>query len=207
MFDISSNSKQFQRSLSDAAQNQFPFALALTINDTLADVKLNREKDLERKLDNPTPFTRRGMYMVRATKRKLSGEVGFKNIQAKYLLLNVTGGTRIPRSRAILVPRAIRLNKYGNMPKGSVGRNLARSDTFVASKNNPRTKHLAPGIYKRGKKRRGKAAAGPTMLVSFEDKARYKKRYDFQRPAHKTASGVFPRHMARNLKKAMASRR
>lgn len=204
MFDISDNIDEFERSLSDTAQKQMPFALMLTINDTLKDVKGNREDDLDKRFKNPTPFTKRGIYIKRATKRRLSGEVAFKKIQAEYLELQVKGGIRKPKRKAIVVPKAIRLNKYGNMPRGSLARNISKSDTFVVNRGDKRSRSLAPGVYKRSKRKRGGKLK---MLATFENQVAYKKRYDFVGPAHKTASGVLPKHMFKNIKRSVKTAR
>lgn len=223
MFSIEWNAKAWERELSDVANRQLPFAMMLTINDALKDIETNTIKALDRKFDRPTPFTKRGVYVKRATKRRLIGEVGFKPIQAKYLGLNITGGIRLPKRNAIIMPVAQRVNKYGNLPRGSVKRAGARKDTFKASRNDPRTRHLAPGIYMRGNagKRRGggygtkgnnyqgkgKARSTISMLVSFKDRAAYRKRYDFVGGAAKTADNVLPRHFVRNMRRSMATAR
>jgi len=204
MFKVEWNGGQFERGLSDVANRQLPFALMLTINDATDDIKANTLKTLEKKFDRPTPFTKRGVYTRRASKRRLIGEVGFKKIQAEYLMLNITGGIRLPKRNAILMPVAQRKNKYGNLPRGSVKRAVARRDTFVASKNDPRTRHLQPGIYKRKSKSR-RRAAGAVLLVSFRDRAKYRKRYDFHDAAEKTALVVLPRHFVKNMRRAMAT--
>jgi len=194
MLNISSNLKEFERSLSDAAQKQLPYAVLLTINDTIMDVKKNREKDLERKLDRPTPFTKRGFYVRRATKRRWEAETGLKRVQAEYLKLNITGGSRKPKRRAIVVPKGTRLNKYGNMPKGSLRRILGRSNTFSGKVAG------IGGVWQRTRK-------GVKLLARYEDRASYRPRYALQEPAEKTARGVLPKHLQRNLKKAWAARR
>lgn len=204
MFSMEWNAKAWERELSDVANRQLPFAMMLTINDALGDIEANTIKALDRKFDNPTPFTKKGVYVKRATKRRLIGEVGFKPIQAKYLGLNITGGVRLPKRNAIIMPVAQRVNKYGNLPRGSVKRAGARKDTFKASRNDPRTRHLKPGIYKRGK---GKARSTPSMLVSFKDRAAYRKRYDFAGGATKAADNVLPRHFVKNLRRALATAR
>lgn len=198
MLDITSNRRAFERSLSDVAQKQLPFALSLAINDTLKDVKKNEEKRMRRVFDRPTPFTQRGLYLRRANKRTLSGEVGVKDIQAEYLKLQATGGTRRPKRRAIVVPVGQRLNKYGNMPKGALGRALAKPTTFVASRG--KVKHLPPGIYQRKKR-------GVRMLAAFEDSASYEARWRMRVSARKTARARLPVYLSRRLRQAIATAR
>jgi len=161
MVTMSVDLRTFRRSLDEIGRKQMPFATALALNDTAEDVEEAWELELEEKLDRPTPFTKRGIYKRRATKSRLTAEVGFKTIQAGYLKYQMQGGVRRPKGRALLVPAKTRLNKYGNMPKGSVARTIRKPGHFVASSRDSRTKHLKPGVYKRGKTSRRRASASP----------------------------------------------
>ncbi len=207
----------FRRSMSGIARRQVPFAMAQALNDTAKDVEDDWKRELTHKLDSPTPFTKRGIYIRRATKRLTVAEIGFKDIQARYLKLQMTGGIRLPKRRALLVPAGIRLNKYGNMPRSSVARTSARPDTFVASSSSPKTRHLKPGIYKRpkrgayrkggsGSKNRG-ADRGPTLLVSFKGKAKYRRRLQMRAAAERTVRRTYPRHFATRFRAAMLTAR
>lgn len=202
MFRTSDNFDQFQRGLSDLGQRQLPFALAMALNDTAADVAVTEERNIKRSFDRPTPFTQKAIYRTRASKSRPVAEVGVKRRQAEYLGLQVTGGTRRPKGRALVVPTGIRLNRYGNMPKTAVSRLLAREDTVVVRKGDRKTKHLRPGIYKR-KRRTKRGGGGLQMQVAFEGRAHYSKRFEFQAPAMKTARAVMPRHLVKRLKAAI----
>ena len=135
-----------------------PFAAALGINDALTLVRAKSPSVLERDLDRPTPFTKRGIFVQRASKGKLFGVVGFKDVQAGYLKLQVEGGERTPKGRALIVPVGQRLNKYGNIPRGAVARSVANSNVFAG-----KIKGRA-GIYRRNRSGRVK------LLVAFEDR-------------------------------------
>lgn len=182
-------------------KQQIPFALSQAMNDSGRDVKVAEEKELDRKLDAPTPFTKRGVYHLRASKRKLVTEIGFKRIQAEYLRLQIRGGIRRPRSKALPVPVGARRNKYGNMPRGYLKRELAKPTVFATSAGNRRSKHLAPGIYRRRKR------GGPKLLVSFEAQAKYKPRLEFRKVAHRAFRKRFKQHFRRRLQHAMATAR
>ncbi|WP_243612940.1 hypothetical protein [Shimia aestuarii] len=223
MISFQDNIDEFERSLTDFAARQLPFAVAQALNDTAEDVDKVWQEEIERQLDRPTPFSKRGTRRIRATKRRQVATVTLKTIQAEYLKIQVRGGVRRPARRAILVPVGQRKNKYGNMPKGAVQRLLAKPDVFVASKGSKATRHLAPGIYKRprrsayrtksvfakgkvGNKNVGKLK-GPQLLVSFEDKARYQKRLVLDKRSASTARDVFPAHFSRRFKAALATAR
>lgn len=107
-FEIRRNTKEFERSLSDLAKRQLPFALSVAINDTLREVLRNTIKRMRRNLDRPTPFTLRAFALRRANKRTLRGVVFAKDVQAGYLKYAEDGGTRTPRGRVLLQPKAAR---------------------------------------------------------------------------------------------------
>ncbi len=197
---ITSNAKQFQRGLNNAARKQVPFAMSLAINDVLTEIKRNWEKALRRRLDNPTPFTMKAFAIKRATKRNLRGVVFAKAIQAEYLSWQEDGGTRQPKRRAILVPVGQRVNKYGNMPRGAVGRALARPKVFSGK---PKGRN-APGIYQRSGTKKNPALK---LLVSYERRARYKPRLHLIAGAAKTATARLPQALLKAMRRAMKSAR
>tara|TARA_R110002020_G_scaffold474099_2_gene704512 strand:- start:14545 stop:15165 length:621 start_codon:yes stop_codon:yes gene_type:complete len=202
--DFSVDFKQLERALSDVMQRQLPFAMMLALNDTAADVKDAEERDLEKTFDRPTPFTKRGVYVKRASKSTLTATVGMKPVQAQYLKLHASGGIRLPKRRALVIGAGLRRNKYGNLPKGAMKRAEAKGDTFVAGKRGGGSQ-LAPGLYQRGKGARGRGKI--KLLVSFEPRAQYKKRLEFQPVALRRARGVYEAHLVRRLKQSQATAR
>jgi hypothetical protein len=207
MLYIGDNLREFERALSDAMLDQLPFALARALNDTGQDVADAWRAGLNYRLDRPTPFTLRAPYIARrASKRSPTVVPAFRQIQGEYLRLQITGGTRRPTGSALVVPVAARLNQYGNMPRGYVRRLLASGGAFVASRDDPRTAHLAPGIYRRGRRTRAGQSA-PQLLVAFEDRAEYSVRFDFAGIAERRALSSFPGHLSRRLQEAWGTRR
>jgi hypothetical protein len=206
MFSIRADFDRAERMLSDIGRKQLPFASAMALNDTAGDVKGAEEQSIGRTFDRPTPFTQRGVYVRRASKSRLYAEVGVKRVQAGYLRRQVTGGVRTPEGAALLVPVSARLNKYGNLPKTALKRARSRTDVFVASRSAEETRHLPPGVYQRGRKRRGKQG-GPKLLVAFEDRASYTPRWNFQDLAMRRARDRFRRHFLARFRQAMASAR
>ena len=152
MFNMSVDTRAIERRLNSVAAKQLPFAVSQGINDVAGQIRDAEPAGLERDLDRPTPNTKRGLFVSRASKRKLTAVVGFKRGQAGYLALQASGGTRKPKGRAIVVPVGQRLNKYGNMPRGSLRRALAKPNVFSGT-----VKGVA-GVWqrpKRGVRRRG----------------------------------------------------
>lgn len=202
MFDITADFAELERALTDIPRKQLPFAMARAINDAAADVKLAEERQLERMLDRPTPFTKRGIYVRRANKAGLTAEVGVKPVQRRYLDLQARGGVRRPKRRALVIGVGLRRNKYGNIAKGAVRRAEGGGRTFVVRPSSKSS--LPPGVYRRtGRGGRG----GLKMLAAFEPSARYSARLPYQATAFRTAKAVIEGHLNRRIKEAIATAR
>lgn len=176
---VRSNVRTWERKMTAIQRRQVPFATAKALTDTAGDVKKNFPRTMARRLDRPTPFTMRGMFVARATKARLIASVGFKPIQSGYLDKPERGGTRRPKGRAIVLPAAQKVNRYGNLPKGAVRRLLARADTFSGEVRG------VAGIWQRRK-------GGLTLLVAYARQASYRPQLGFHASARKTILARFP---------------
>lgn len=174
-------------------ERQIPFFTAVALTKTAADVRDAEQTGVAKHFDRPTPFTRKPFFIQRATKRNLVARVGIKTIQQRYLKYGIEGGTLKPKGKALIQPAKARLNKYGNLPKGSVARSSAKPKTFTTKRSDPTSKHLSPGIYQR--MARGKLK----KLVSFVDQQAYKPRYPFG----KAAETAVKRHFGNHFKRAV----
>lgn len=201
VISVSHNFDAAERMLSDFGRTQLPFATALALNDTAADVSDAVGMEMRATLDRPTPFTLRGFYTRRASKGRLTAEVGAKDVQAGYLRFAFGGGVRRPERAALLVPVAARLNSYGNLPRRAVARLVARGDVFATSRGDPKTRHLRPGIYRRPQGGRG----GPQLLIAFEDSADYRQLLDLVKIAGPVVSREFEGHLLDRLRRVLAS--
>jgi hypothetical protein len=197
MFKTEVNTAALDRALSDAARNQLPFATARALTTTgrgAAEVEKSRMSTL---LDRPTPFTLRGIYAYGATKARPVAEVGIKRIQAQYLGRLASGGTRRADGEPIPVPVGARLNKYGNIPKRSTARMLARADVFEGT-----VKGIS-GIWQRPRSRGGQLK----LLVRYEQSVDYSAMYNFQEIALEHVRRNFPQELANSLRQALATAR
>ncbi|XLV72916.1 hypothetical protein ACKZDW_10360 [Ralstonia syzygii subsp. celebesensis] len=120
-FSVKHNIADVQRTLSKAAKQQLPFAIAKGLTQTAKVTQDKLTSALPRQLDKPTPFTMRAFGVTAATKQRQLATVFIKPDQWKYLKYQVEGGVRRPAKRAVIVPESMRLNQYGNMPKGLCG--------------------------------------------------------------------------------------
>lgn len=196
--DIRSNLDEVRRRLGIFGRRQLPFAISLAVNEVLSHVKSDLETHLRHVIDRPAPFTMRALGIRRSTKRRLEGAVFVKDIQAGYLRWLQEGGTRRPRGQALVIPVTRALNRYGNMPRGAVARDLARSDTFATEPGD----RLPGGIYRRLR------TGGLRLLVSFKARARYTKApLRYRETARRTALRVMPDAFARAVRRALDTAR
>lgn len=201
MLDIRSNIRDLQRDLSDAGRKQVPFATALAINETLAVVERATGPLLRARLDKPTPFTERGVYRRSARKARLAGEVGFKRVQAAYLSTLEEGGTLNKRGQRL--PQKARVNQYGNLPKGYIGKLLANPNVFSG-----RPKGRTGGIYKRlGATAEKKAGFKLYLEVAWGERSTWRPQLGWQDMARRRAIETLPQAWARSFAKAMGTAR
>lgn len=208
---------------------QVRFATAVALTRTAGAVKDAMPAVMERELDRPTSFTKRGMFVQRATPATLTATVGFMDRQAAYLKYQIAGGTRTPTARGIKLPGNITLNSFGNIPKGlidqlkksaqdgSLGRGIAgrlglknrRKDAapiaLFFGKPTGRGWEKAPmGIWRRVPGSPGKLIP----VIVFEDTpARYKPRFRFKRAAEDVVRRVWDANFAKAFADAMRTAR
>jgi hypothetical protein len=147
-------------------EQQIPFAIAFALTRTAQEAKQEVDRQLPEIFKDPTPFTLRAIGISRATKQNLASEVFIKDIQAKYLRLEITGGERTPAKRALVLPTAFTVDPYGNLPRNEIKTLLRRKDVFSG-----RVRGIA-GIWLR-------ARFGVTLLVAYEPRAKYQPIFHF----------------------------
>lgn len=189
MADFEANFEALLRGLTAVEQRQVPYALALTLNAVVTDVKTNTEGSMTRRLDKPIPFTQKGLAIHRATKARLEASAFFKDRQAAYLELQESGGMRRPKGRALVLPADQKVNRYGNLPKGTVKRLLLRGDVFSGSVGG------VAGIWQRF----GPGKRKLRLLIAYEPEASYRPRLKFQDSAYKTARARIETHFNRSM--------
>jgi hypothetical protein len=191
---VRTNIDAVNKSLSDVLKTQMPFAIAKALTATAKDTQAQLVAALPRQLDKPTPFTLRAFGVRPATKRSHKAVVYVKPDQWKYLRYQFDGGVRTPDKRALIVPQKLRLNKYGNMPRGAIKRLLAKQGYFSGTING------VPGIYQR----KGKVTQ---LVAAYADKVAYKKRYPFQEIGQRAVAKTFGKNFEAALQQALSTRR
>ena len=201
---------------------QVAYAASKALNATGKKVSDAMPAEIERAIDRPTQFTKRGVRVLRyANKANLSTTVGFMTAQARYMKLQVEGGTRNPGAAGLKLPAAIKLNEFGNIPKGVIAQLIsvarkenglkkatakrvrvsAKVELFYGDPKDQKGKPWPRGIYK--------IANGALIpLVIFPvTAARYKPILDFQRIAAAIVDKEWPRQFDIALADALKTAR
>ncbi|ATW30290.1 hypothetical protein BJP41_08160 [Candidatus Williamhamiltonella defendens] len=124
--------KDLERQLM-ALKKQIPFATARALTSTARKIQEAQKDNLQSRLDNPTPFTVHSVASTAARKTKLNAKVLIRPTAAEYLAPEEFGGTRHLGGKALLNPKGVRLNKYGNLPKGKLSGLEANPNVFARS--------------------------------------------------------------------------
>lgn len=115
---------------------QIQFAMSKAINATAKKVVDAMPAEIGRAIDRPTTFTKNGVRILGrpATKNNLMVRVGFMDLQAKYMQLQIEGGTRQAGPHGIKLPGNITLNSFGNIPRGVIAQLKAAAKSGELSK-------------------------------------------------------------------------
>ena len=194
---IKTEIKEATRHLDLLQRKQIPYATSRALNDTAWDARAAVQAQLPKKLDRPTPWTIRGVRVDKSSKRRLLAGVYFSPDRAKYMRFQVFGGTRVSSRHPIVLPRAIRINKYGNIPRGKIRRLLQKPNTFIS------TIHGVGGVWQRPKK----TGAPLVLLARFGTAAAYQPRFPFKKIVSGVARSKFPRHFHRRMAAAIRTAR
>ncbi|MBN3851996.1 hypothetical protein G3N59_01260 [Paraburkholderia sp. Ac-20340] len=225
---VTSNARDLARGLNDFIQKQVPFAIAQGINKTAQRVAEVEKQNLADTLTNPSPFTRNSVGVQRAKKGAPTAVVYMKDIAASYLEPFETGGVHKLNSRALLNPKNIRLNQYGQLPRNTLAALKGRPDIFIGEVKTasgetingvwqrPTNTKRVSLINARGKKLgklnkldatqnggRGKLK----LLIRFGDALPVKKHLDWGVQARRTIQQWIDRDMATALSEAMKTAR
>ena len=210
-------------------QKQVRYAAAVALTRTAGAVKEAMPAVMERALDRPTQFTKKGLFVKSASPASMTATVGFMDRQASYLRYQIAGGTRTPGRRGIKLPGNIELNSFGNIPRGLIDKLKASAQDGTLAKGlarklgvGNRRKGAAPiqlfygkptgrgwenapmGIWRRIPGTPGKLVP----VIVFEDTpARYRPRFNFEREAATVVRREWDRQFALAFEQAMRTAR
>lgn len=121
--DLSSQLRQLQK--------QIPFATSQAMTKVVRQIEAAQRTAFERYLESPTPFTVKSVGSVGAKKNNLRAKVFVRDTAAGYLEPFEFGGEHKLSGSALLNPKNIKLNKYGNLPRNKLSQLKAKPNTFI----------------------------------------------------------------------------
>lgn len=112
-------------------KKQMPFALSQALTSVARDIAAAEKTALISRLESPTPFTVNAVGSTGARKSNLQAKVFVRDIAASYLVPFEFGGQHKLNSSALLNPKKIKLNKYGNLPRNKLNQLKAKDNVFI----------------------------------------------------------------------------
>lgn len=207
-FSIKSNIDQFSRELeNEVARQQLPFATSLAINKLARLVAAGETQGIEETFPTATPFTKKAEGVIPSNKNKLEAVVFMKDIQAHYLEPYEFGGKQVPAKPsevALLTPKNIKLNQYGNIPFGKVKSLKGRGDVFSGTITLKGGMKIG-GVFQRLKG--DKKGQRLKILVRFSDPQQVHQHLDYFKRAVKICERNFEAAMNDAMNYAMATAR
>ncbi|MFZ6724695.1 hypothetical protein ACO0K2_04300 [Undibacterium sp. MH2W] len=216
---IRSNIKEIQKKLSAFAQQQVPFATSNALTAIAKNVQAAEKAALPRVFDRPTPFTINSIRVRAARKNNLEAIVYVNDIAASYLAPYEFGGLQKLNSKALLNPKNVQENQYGNIPRRLIAQLKNRSDIFIGPVKTKKGE-VINGVWQRpiirvDTKFRGRTevAKGSNttgrlkLLIRFGDAQPVKKHLGYRTRAQKVVNTTFKAEFGKALAKAMASAR
>ena len=223
---VVSDLAKLKKGMNAQQRSQLPFAISNTLNSIAFGGRKHVQSQLKAKLDQPTPYTLRGVQVEQAHKKKaLVAKLGFAGkgfgrmqgeiLPGDYMPFQIKGGIRHPRKRTIMVPtKHQKTNKFGNLAKTKYRSLIADKARYFAgvptegSKGGrkPRLGPEASGVWKRlGPK--GNRRKNIQMMIAFEPQADYRPRFPFPEIVSRHVKRTFQREFGKAFTKAMKSAR
>ncbi|MDE8742834.1 hypothetical protein PZA20_13515 [Pectobacterium polaris] len=202
-------------------KKQIPFATAQALTSVARKIADAQKTAIKRNLNNPTPFTINSVRSTGARKNNLTAKVFVMDTAANYIEPFEFGGKHKLNSQALLNPKNIKLNQYGNLPRNKMSQLKAKPDVFIGEVTT-RYGEKVNGVWQRKKaqklkkgkvKRRKRSANGtrqarlqqrpPKLLIRFGDALSVKPTLGYMDRANTMAAALMPGELSRAIAEAM----
>ncbi|MBN4018747.1 hypothetical protein [Morganella morganii] len=196
-------------------RKQIPFANAQAMTAVVRKIEDAQKVAMQRNLDNPTPFTVKSVKSRGARKNDLKAKVFVMNTAAAYLEPFETGGVHKLNGSALLNPKDIKLNKYGNLPRNKLSSLKSKENTFIGDIGG------VNGVWQRKKAKKGKKGRKrlqrspngtrrdrkkqpmPKLLIRFGDALPVEPVLGYQDRAMKMTQALLPQEINRAIAEAI----
>lgn len=214
MADIKDLSAKLQ-----SLKKQIPFATAQALTSVARQIAAAEKTAFQRKLENPTPFTVNSVGSSGARRENLIAKVFVRDIAAGYLEPLEFGGVHKLNGQALLNPKNVKLNKYGNLSRHKLSQLKAKPDVFIGDIDgiNGVWQRVKVKKGKKGKKRLKRSANGthrarvknpmPKLLIRFGDALPVKPTLGYMDRAEKMAAGLMPGALSKAIDEALRTAR
>jgi hypothetical protein len=183
------------KGLDDIANKQMPFAIATALNDIAFQVQRGERDNIQKVFRHPRAFTVNSVQVDKADRRKQVAVVRIRDEVAKYLAPYEFGGVHVLPGPALLNPKSIRLDQYGQLTKGTPARLKSNPDVFIA------TIKGITGFWRRSKRTvRGKVVKKVKLLLRFGSALPVKEHLNF----HVRAAAIVKANFVGAFKIALA---
>lgn len=200
-------------------RKQIPFATAQAMTAVVRKIEDAQKVAIQRNLDNPTPFTVKSVRSKGARKTDLKAKVFVMNTAAAYLEPFETGGVHKLNGSALLNPKDIKLNKYGNLPRNKLSSLKSKENTFIGDISG------VNGVWQRKKAKKGKKGRKrlqrspngtrrdrkkqpmPKLLIRFGDALPVEPVLGYQDRAMKMTQALLPQEINRAIAEAIRTAR
>lgn len=200
-------------------RKQIPFATAQAMTAVVRKIEDAQKVAMQRNLDNPTPFTVKSVKSRGARKSDLKAKVFVMNTAAAYLEPFETGGVHKLNGSALLNPKDIKLNKYGNLPRNKLSSLKSKENTFIGDISG------VNGVWQRKKAKKGKKGRKrlqrspngtrrdrkkqpmPKLLIRFGDALSVEPILGYQDRAMKMTQALLPQEINRAIAEAIRTAR
>ncbi|MFS7246614.1 hypothetical protein AB6880_13045 [Rahnella inusitata] len=196
-------------------KKQIPFATAQALTSVAREIAAAEKVAFQRKLENPTPFTVNSVGSVGARRDSLTAKVYVRDIAAGYLEPFEFGGAHKLNGQALLNPKDIKLNKYGNLSRNKLSQLKAKSNVFIGDVDgiNGVWQRVKAKKGRKGKKRQKRSANGtrrareknpmPKLLIRFGDALPVKPTLGYMDRAEKMAAALMPGAISKAIDEAL----
>lgn len=196
-------------------RKQIPFATAQAMTAVARKIEGAQKVAMQRNLDNPTSFTVKSVKSRGARKSDLKAKVFVMNTAAAYLEPFEIGGVHKLNGSALLNPKDIKLNKYGNLPRNKMPALKSKENTFIGDIGG------VNGVWQRKKAKKGKKGRKrlqrspngtrrdrkkqpmPKLLIRFGDALPVEPVLGYQDRAMKMTQALLPQEINRAIAEAI----
>ncbi len=201
-------------------RKQIPFATAQAMTAVVRKIEDAQKVAIQRNLDNPTPFTVKSVKSRGARKNDLKAKVFVMPTAASYLEPFEIGGMHKLNGSALLNPKDIKLNKYGNLPRNKLSGLKNKENVFIGELSTRYGKDVN-GVWerkkakkvKKGRKRMKRSPNGtrrermptrpPKLLIRFGDALPVEPVLGYQDRAMKMTQALLPQEINRAIAEAI----